>query len=163
MLSEPRIEERPAQAYVGVRTRFALPDFPATIDRTLGELWSWVGAHGLAERAGPPTFRYLAIDMERELEVEFCIPLTSPADGDDRVKAGTLPAGRYATVLYTGQYDGLRDATAQLVDWGRANDVTWKTDADGNWLARLEIYLSDPSKESDPSKLQTQLAFMIDD
>ena len=74
-----------------------------------------------------------------------------------------LPDGRYAMLLHTGHYDGLRDATAQLLQWGEQHNVQWQKDADGRWRARLETYLTDPSAEPDASKWETQLAILIAD
>ena len=163
MISEPRIETRDAQPYVGIRTTVAMKDFSSTIDRTLGQLWAWVGQHGLQQQAGPPVFRYLTIGDDGDMEVEFCIPLADPAPGDERVQAGTLPDGRYATLVHTGHYDGLRDATAQLLRWGEQQGVRWQKDDSGTWRARLETYLTDPSAEPDANKWETQLAILIAD
>src|SRR4051794_4505425 len=157
MISEPRIETREAQPYVGVPASVRMQDFPSVIDRTLGELWAWVGEHGLQPQAGAPVFRYLTIGDDDSMELEFCIPLSAPAAGDQRVRGGTLPSGRYATLVHTGPYDGLRDATAGLLQWGEQQGLRWQRDATGAWRARLETYITDPRAEPDPSKLETQL------
>lgn len=163
MISEPRIETREAQPYVGMHASVAMQDFPSVIDRTLGELWAWVGEHGLQSQAGPPIFRYLTIGDDGAMELDFCIPLSAPAAGDQRVQAGTLPDGRYATLVHTGPYDGLRDATARLLQWGEQQGLRWQREATGAWRARLETYISDPRVEPDPSKLETQLAILVAD
>jgi effector-binding domain-containing protein len=163
MISEPRIETRDAQPYVGIRANVAMKDFQSVIDRTLGELWGWVAEHGLQQHAGPPVFRYLSIGADGVMDVEFCIPLSDPAPGDQRIRAGTLPDGRYATLVHTGPYDGLRDATAQLLQWGEQQGVKWQRDANGEWQARLETYVTDPSTEPDATKWETQLAILLAD
>jgi effector-binding domain-containing protein len=101
------------------------------------------------------------IDMDGEMDVEFCIPLATAAPGDGRVQAGTLPAGRYATLIHTGHYDGLRDATRYLLTWGEEQGLRWQTEPGGEWRARLETYLTDPSQEPDPARWETQLAILI--
>lgn len=161
MISEPRIETREPQAYVGLRASVTMQDFPPVIDRSLAELRQWVAQHGLEHHAGPPIFRYVKIDMDGDMDVEFCIPLSAAADGDGRVQAGALPAGRYATLMHTGHYDGLRDATRYLLNWGEEQGLRWQTDPGGEWRARLETYLTDPSQEPDPARWETQVAILI--
>ena len=163
MLSEPRIETRAAKDYVGIRTRVTMKEFTSVIDRTLSELWGWIGQHGLQQQAGPPIFRYLTIAADGEMDIEFCIPLSTAAPGDARAQAGTLPSGRYATLLHTGPYDGLRDATAELLAWGEQHGLKWQIDDSGVWRARLETYVTDPSTQPDATRWETQLAILIAD
>jgi effector-binding domain-containing protein len=80
------------------------------------------------------------IDMDRVLEVEVGVPVVTPVDGDDRGLAGVLPAGRYATLQYTGHPDGLLGATAALREWASQEGLTWDMTStpDGErWAARL--------------------------
>lgn len=114
--------------------------------------------------AGPPFWKYNVIDMARLLEVEVGVPVTAAADGDDRVLAGVLPAGRYVTVRHTGHPDGLIDVIASLLEWARQEDLSWdmtNTPAGERWRARLEIYETDPAVEPDMTKWTTQLAFRL--
>jgi len=161
MISEPRIERRDTQAYVGLHATATMHDFPSVIDRSLAELRQWIGQKGLHGHAGPPIFRYVRIDMDGELDVEFCIPLSAAAQGDEQVRSGALPAGRYATLIHTGHYDGLRDATRYLLNWGEEQGLRWQTEPGGEWRARLETYLTDPSQEPDPARWETQVAILI--
>jgi effector-binding domain-containing protein len=161
MISEPRIDRRDSQAYVGLRTSVKMQDFPPVIDRSLAELRQWIGQHHLEQQVGPPVFRYWKIDMDGEMDVEFCIPLSAAAPGDGPVQAGTLPAGRYATLIHTGHYEGLRDATGYLLKWGEEQGLRWQTDPGGEWRARLETYLTDPSQEPNPALWETELAILI--
>ncbi len=135
-----------------------------------GELFGWLGPHGLAP-AGPPFFRYNVVDMERGLDMEAGVPVTATpdgngTDGDDVVTSGVLPGGRYAMVTYVGHPMGLMLATKELLDWGAAQGLKWDKSpgAEGEqWGGRLEIYLTDPSEEPDMSKWETQLAFRLAD
>ena len=117
--------------------------------------------------AGPPFFRYLVIDMMRELEVEAGVPVVAAADADGDLVAGVLPAGRYATLTHVGPPHELADATKALLDWADAQGLTWDVTpgkAGDRWGGpRLEIYLTDPSQEPDMSKWHTQLAFRLAD
>jgi effector-binding domain-containing protein len=124
------------------------------------EVRRWLSERG-AVPSGGPFFKYNVIDMDRQLEVEVGFPVTEPLPGDERVVAGDLPDGQYATVVYTGHPSGLVDATRALLEWGAEQGVNWDVTAtaDGDrWGCRLEIYGTD---EPDMDKWQTELAFRL--
>ena len=100
MAIEAEVTQRAAQPYVGVAGQVAMASLGSVADR-IPEIFGWLAARGIAP-AGPPFFRYNVIDMERQLEVEAGVPVASAVDGDGRVQPGTLPAGRYATLLHVG-------------------------------------------------------------
>jgi effector-binding domain-containing protein len=129
------------------------------------DVFGWLGAHGIAP-AGPPFLRYNIIDMERQLEIEAGVPVASAVEGDGEVKAGTLPAGRFAVAIHIGAPQTLQEATAALLAWAAARDLTWdvsETEAGQKWGCRLEVLLTDPSQQPDVSKWETQLAFRLAD
>lgn len=162
--SEPEIVQRSAQPYAGIRHTVTMQTIAQVADG-IGEIFDWLAEHD-AEPDGAPFFRYNVIDMERELEVEAGIPVRAPVAGDDRVRAGMLPAGRYATLRYTGHPDGLLQATADLLAWadrqGLAFDVAPSLEGE-RWGCRIEIYETDPVEEPDMDKWTTQLAFRLAD
>jgi effector-binding domain-containing protein len=162
MSSAPEIVTRAEQPYVAVRARVTMTEI-AAFARRLGEVFGWLDGHGLAP-AGPPFFKYNVIDMARELEMEAGVPVAAAVTGDDRVVAGVLPAGRYATLTHVGHPSELMAATKALLDWAAEQGLTWDVtpSADGDlWACRLENYLTDPSQEPDMSKWVTQLAFKL--
>jgi len=159
----PEIETRTEQPYVALRARMSMDGIAAFAVRT-GEVFGWLADHGVTPTGGPPFLKFNVIDMARELELENGVPVAAPVDGDDRVVAGVLPAGRYATVTHTGHPSELVEVTGALLDWGAEQGLTWDVSpsADGDrWGARLEFYLTDPREEPDMSKWQTQLAFRL--
>jgi hypothetical protein len=82
------------------------------------------------------------------------------------VLAGVVPAGRYASLRYTGHPDGLVGATSFLLDWAREQSLAFdvRPVAGGDeWAARLEVYQTDPAEEPDLAKWTTQLAFRLAD
>ena len=91
----------------------------------------------------------------------------SRSTGDNRITADTLPAGRYATIVYTGPYEGLMQATADLLAWAQNKGIVWDKWAAGSrgegWRARIEHYLTDPREEPNSAKWQTELAFKLAD
>ena len=127
------------------------------------EVFAWLGARGAAP-AGAPFWKYNVIDMAGKLEIEAGVPVAAAVAGDDRVVAGVLPAGRYATLTHVGHPSELMAATKALLDWAAEQGLTWDVTpgAGGDlWACRLENYLTDPSQEPDMSKWVTQLAFKL--
>jgi effector-binding domain-containing protein len=158
----PEITERAEQPYAAVRADVTMEQLPGLADR-FGEVFAWLGEHGVTP-AGAPFFRYNVIDMARLLNVEAGVPVPAAVEGDGRVIAGVLPAGRYGTAIHVGPYDGLIGAVDNLLQWAETKGLEWDTSSgdDGeHWGCRLEIYLTDPSQEPDPAKWQTQLAFRL--
>jgi hypothetical protein len=93
-MTEPAIQIRPAQHYLGFRGRIT-EGVPAFVDRAFPELFGWHREHGV-EPAGPPFLRYDEVDREGvPVELEVGVPVSGDPDGDDRVRPQTLPAERY--------------------------------------------------------------------
>jgi effector-binding domain-containing protein len=162
MSSEPRIEERAAQPYAGIRRRVPMDGIGGAVDEALPELFGWLAARG-APPAGPPFIRYHVIDMEGELDIELAVPAEVTAD-DGRIRADVLPAGRYVVLRHTGPYDGLIDSNAALLRWADEQGIaldTWDTPDGSAWRARAEHYLTNPAEEPDPAKWETDVAFLI--
>ena len=163
---EPTIVERDAQPYVGVVRPVTMTTFNDIADR-LPAVFDWLADHGVAP-TGPPFFRYLVIDMERELVVEAGVPVAAPVarngDPGGDVQAGTLPAGRYLTVAHTGHPDELIDVTTAFLAWADVHDLTFDVEpspAGDVWGCRLELLLTDPDDVPDLHDWQTQLVFRL--
>ena len=160
----PEVTQRAVQPYAGISAWVTMETIGSVAHR-IPEIFGWLGAHGIAP-AGPPFFRYHVIDMQRELQVEVGVPVASPVADEGEVRAGTLPAGRFAVMTHTGAPDTLVAATAELLDWAQAQGLAWdvsRTDAGEHWGCRVEFYLTNPAEEPDASKWQTQLAFRLAD
>ncbi len=164
MITEPRLEHRPAQRYAAIRTSLPIP-----FGSYLGPLWKevddWLQQKGITS-TGPALIRYLTTDMSKELDMDIGFAVEGTFPGDERVITDVLPEGEYATLLYTGPYKGkgIYKATVALLDWAKANQVTWNTTRkDGTewWNGRVEFYLSDPAREKDTKKYRTELAFLV--
>jgi effector-binding domain-containing protein len=160
MLGEPAVIERTEEAYVAIKASVTMQTIGSVLPGLHPEVRNWLRERGTS-LAGAPFFKFNVIDMERQMEVEVGWPVAAEMKGDDRVLAGVLPAGRYASVLYTGHPDGLLDATRDLQEWAAGQGLEWdvtSTPAGDRWRARLEIYRSD---DPDMSKWETELAFKL--
>lgn len=159
----PVVAERPAQPYVAIRAQVTMQTMDDILPPLQPQVFAWLRERDIPA-AGPPFWKYNVIDMDRVLEVEVGVPVAAPVAGDDRVLAGVLPGGRYATVRYTGHPDGLIGVIASLREWASQEDLTWdmtNTPDGEQWAARLEIYETDPADEPDMTKWTTQLAFRL--
>lgn len=135
---------------------------PAAADRYFPDIFEWLKAHEIAPN-GAPFIRYLRIALDHELEVELAAPVLAAVPPDDHCRAGVLAAGRYVTLRHVGPYDGLVSANARIQEWARENGIRWQRTDGSLWSARVERYLTDPSREPDPSRWETELAYLAID
>jgi effector-binding domain-containing protein len=157
----PTIETRMDQPYAAIPVTVSMEELGSVVPPLTDRVFGWLAARGITP-AGPPFWRYVVVDMDTELELESGVPLASPVEGDGEIRAGELPAGRYATVVHTGHPDTLMTATRDLLDWAAERSLEW--DSDGStWGCRLEEYLSDPAEVPDMGEWQTRLAFRLHD
>ena len=165
MSAEPQLQERAALPYAGIEARVPMDGLAAAIDQGYGELFGWLAEHGIAP-AAPPIIRYLVIDMAGELRIELGVPVDQPITGTDRIRPGTLPAGRYLVLRHTGPYDGLVASNGELQQWAAEHGIvfdSWETPEGTAWQARVEHYLTNPATEPDPAKFEVDVAFLTRD
>ena len=163
MSNEPQIQERTAQHYAGIPVTVTMDGLSAAVDSTFSELFPWLASQGIPP-AGAPLIRYLVIDMAGEMQIEMGVPVAAPITASGRIQPGTLPGGRYAVLRHTGPYDGLVASNAALERWAQEHGIefdTWNTPQGSAWRGRAEHYLTDPSQEPDPAKLETDVAYLI--
>ena len=163
MIGEPKLEYRDKQRYVAIRTQVPIP-----FGKYLGPLWDevtrWLKNQGLVS-TGPAIIRYLTTDMSKKLDIDVGFLIDQAVTGDDRITVDVLPAGQYATLLYTGPYKGkgIYKATVAILEWAKQNQIVWDTTVKEDvewWAGRVEWYLSDPAIEADTHKYRTELAFL---
>jgi effector-binding domain-containing protein len=164
MITEPKIEDRKAQPYMGIRTQAPLQELPTVIPQLLGEVFAWLEKQGI-EPAGPPFIRYHVINMKANMDLELGVPVATAVSGDNHVSGDILPAGRYAALVYTGIENGIK-GNAALLDWGAEKHLVWDTweaeNGDG-FGARFESFLTDPANEPDQAKWETEVAIRLAD
>ena len=161
-ITEPKIEDRTEQPYLAVRREVTMQTLGPTIPQGIKEVLAWMAEHGVAP-AGTPFVRYLVIDMERLLEIEVGVPVAHAVSGDERISAGVLPAGRYASLIYTGLENGI-NGNWELLKWGAEKGLVWdsrKTEKGDAFGARLESYLTNPDEEPDQANWETEVAIRL--
>jgi effector-binding domain-containing protein len=159
---EPAIIERAEQPYIYIRRQVTMDNLSEVADEIPG-LLNWLAERRL-EPAGAPFFKYNVVNRSGTLNVEAGVPAADGLIGDDRVLVGVLPAGRFASVTHFGHFDGLREVTGALLDWGTEHDVVWdmsETDHGQQWGMRLELYKTNPADQPDPNQWETELLFRL--
>lgn len=162
MITEPKISLFSERPYVGIRVKTPFKGMFAVVDKLLKELRAWVKLHGIADE-GPFFLRYHVIDMEGMMDIEVGFMVGNPRKGDDRVRPGVLPAGRYAHLTYS-RY-ALRGNKA-LIGWIQQNNVKvdrWDDEEGDAFACRYEAYLTDYRVEPRKSAWEIELAIKVAD
>lgn len=162
MFSEPKVEDRSEQHYVAIRTQAMMNTLDTVIPQGIGEVAAWLGKRGEAPTCAP-FIRYLVIDMEAVLEIEVGFPVANALSGEGRVCAGVLPAGRYASLVYTGIDNGIQGNWA-LLKWGAEQGLvwdSWQTEQGEAFGARFESFLTNPDEEPDRAQWETEVAIRV--
>ena len=164
-LTEPRLDDRAEVPYIGIRTQVAMEEMGSgLIPRLHGEVMDYLKTQGVAPD-GPPFMRFHVINMPGKMDIELGWPVASALPGDGRVVAGALPAGRYASLIYTGIMNGVAGNKA-LLDWGAQQGLVWdnwSTDVGDAFGARYESFLTNPDDEPDLAKWETEVAIRLAD
>mgnify|MGYP005819043303 CR=1 FL=1 len=149
----------------GIRQWVTFEEFGAAIQAANEEVVRWLAARG-TEPKGLFYIRYFVIDMPRRMEVEIGFFIDPGPTSEGRVTVSELPAGRYASMRYTGDYDGLMNATAMFIGWAKETGVewdAWDTPEGHAFAARIELYQNGPMDEPDPEKWITDIAIKLAD
>jgi hypothetical protein len=121
----------------------------ALVTKALNELRKWSKENSLSDE-GPYFLRYY-YKMKSNMVVEVGLMTNSDLVGQGCNKPGSLPKGRYATLVNRG--NGLRDNQA-LMKWAADHGITFDPLLVGeveSYTCRYEAYLTDYRAE--PRKL----------
>ena len=127
-------------------------------DRMLDELIRWLSAHAI-EPTGPFFLRLNVVNMSGLMDIE--VGVAGPAsNADDRVRAGTLPAGDYAILAYRATSLA---ANRLLLRWVHEQGLVLDSQhlpAGEAFVCRCERYLTDPRTERRKKTWVIELAFL---
>lgn len=161
--TEPKIDERADMPYAAVRTQISVDEMGSGIIPQLhDEVIAWLDQHGL-KPAGPPLIRYHVINMPGRLDISIGWPIEKLLKGTDRITVDSLPAGRYASLIYTGLHNGIA-GNSVLIGWASKEGLTWDAwDApEGHaFRSRVEFTLTEPDDEPDIAKWDTEVAIKL--
>jgi effector-binding domain-containing protein len=162
--TEPKVDERPAENYVGIRKIITVQEMSTIIPQFIDEVFAWLGKNGI-EPKGPAFMRYYVIDMAANMDIEIGVIVGEPVKGDDRVKPGVIPAGRYASLVYTDVTKGY-EGNGVLIGWAEQKGIQWDRwdDPKGDaFRSRYEKFLDGPEDDPDPTKWDTEVAIKLAD
>jgi effector-binding domain-containing protein len=157
IIEGPSIVDKGARHYAGVRVVTPFRGMFAVRDQLMKQLY----ASGLDH--GRTFFRLHVVDMAGEMDVEVGVETAAPPAGDGRIRAGVLPAGRYAAMTYVGHG---RRANGTLIDWIRANGLVMdcvENPAGDRFGCRYEAYVTDPREERMKTRWRIELAIRLAD
>lgn len=161
-IGKPKIDKRPKQVYMGIRTIAPFKGMSKVISGIAEDLNAWVNENNI-KTSGLPFLRYHVIDMRGSMDISFCVPVRKALPDDGQVKADFIPAGRYASLVYSG---GGISGNRALIEWVRAKGLDfdrWDTEQGDNFRGRYETYLTDPNVEPRKSKWKIEVAIKLAD
>ena len=163
--TEPKLDDRKEKPYVGIRKVVTVQEMGSgLIPQLIGEVFGWLGKQGI-EPAGAPFMRFYVIDMAENMDIEIGVPVAAPVKGDGRVNPGVLPAGRYASLVYTDVSKGY-EGNSVLIGWAKDKGIEWDRwdDPKGDaFRSRYEIFIDGPKDDPDPTKWDTEVAIKLAD
>lgn len=148
MLETPQVVAAPLQrtAYI----HLAIPR--SSIEKEMGpaikELMAALREQGVAPE-GPVVAHHLRMDPA-SFDFEVGVPVAEEISESGRVRSGHIPAAQVVRSVYTGPYEGLRDAWGELNEWIRSQGLTM---APNLW----EVYTRGPESTEDSSSWKTEL------
>ena len=162
MIASPEIVQMVETPTLGIRIQTPMRGMSRQVDKLAVELFAWLKRQGITP-GGPRYLRFYVIDMSGDMDIEFGVPVLIRQAGNGRVTAGVLPAGRYASLLYSGS--GLAGNKA-LIEWAMASHLRWDRwdDPKGDaFRSRFESYLTDPKIEPRKTKWLVKVAIKLTD
>ena len=145
------LKEQAAQPTLMVRATTPVQELPRVLGQAYGAIAQYLGQVG-EQPAGPPFVLYHNMDMQA-LDIEVGFGVARPLPGRGEIQAGEIPAGQFASVLYTGPYDQCGPAYEALTQFVQRSGHA----ATG---ASYEFYLNDP-QQTPPQELQTLIVFPL--
>lgn len=161
-IGNPTIDQRPKITYMGIRTIAPFKGMSKEVGKLVNELNAWVDENKI-KPSGPPFLRFHVIDMRGSMDISYCVPVRKALRDDGNVRADFIPAGRYASLIYSG---GGISANRALIEWVRAQGLDfdrWDTAQGDNFRGRYETYLTDPRVEPRKSKWKIEVAIKLAD
>ena len=115
MLSECNLYEQAEQPTLSIRTHAAVQELPRVIGKSYAAIGKFMMECGV-QPSGVPFTAYFNLDMEN-LDVEIGFPMDQVVPGLGTIQPSKMPAGMYASVLYTGIYSEMGPAYDTLKEF----------------------------------------------
>jgi effector-binding domain-containing protein len=152
MSYEIELKDVEPQPVLSIKTKCKIAEIGPIIKQILPEVFNYLDKRGV-HPSGPPFTRYHGF-ADDEVELEGGFPVAEPQQGEGRVEAGKLPGGTVARTMHVGPYEDLPKVHDALDRW---IEEMGKEPAGPQW----ERYWTDPGKEPDPAKQETELLWPV--
>ena len=143
--------ERKARPVLSIRTETSIQQLPQLIGESYMKIMQYLGEQGEIP-ADSPFVGYFNLDMQN-MDVEIGIPVYKKLPDKDNMKKSEIPAGNYASCIYTGPYDKIAPVYDELTQWAEKNGYETSGIA-------YELYIDDPGV-TPPEELKTQILFLL--
>jgi effector-binding domain-containing protein len=162
VIGDAKIYHRDETPIIGIRLTTPFAGMFAQVDKLREELAQWLKEQEI-KPSGYGYLRYYVIDMSGDMDIEYGFCVEEPVAGNGRIQPGSLPAGRYVSLIYSG---GGYQGNKALVEYVRDNNLPvdrWDTPQGDNFRCRFELYLTDPKIEPRKTKWDIEVAFKLRD
>jgi len=163
-MTQIEINTRKSQPFAAHKLRLHQPEISKQAPQRIGDVIAWIHARG-GKTVGAPFFNYVNFYPDGTMEMQAGMPTATVMTGDDTVTTGTLPGGRYVSLIHDGPYHELHQANMMLMDWARDAGHQLDGAVEGDRFVgatRMEIYLTDP-EDSPSGHPVTEVAFRLAD
>ncbi|HOV12546.1 MAG TPA: GyrI-like domain-containing protein [Bacteroidales bacterium] len=152
--SEVSIKKMEKQHALYIRDSSRIDEIDMIIGKLFGELYQYLGMNRI-ECTAPPFVRYLVWDEKANKNVmEAGVFIKEPVKGNDRVKYQEIPVQNYVRAIHTGAYESVHNTHMVIDKYIIDNKLTLTG-------APMEIYITDPEKEPDITKWETEVLYPI--
>ncbi|MDJ1469018.1 GyrI-like domain-containing protein [Cytophagaceae bacterium DM2B3-1] len=165
MLSEPKIEYQTLRYYLAIAKTVYMNKISQVLPPLISEVRQWMHTNKI-EPNGPDFFLYKSINENNELECEAGFTIDVPIEGNSHIHLGSFPEGKYASLIYSGDFKDMMEGHMALENWIRQKGLKEKIQSSQGvtrWGGRTEFYLIDPEFEPNPAKWQTKIMFQLEE
>ena len=143
---QPTVKFNTEKLYAALRRKTAQQEIPKEIPPLIGILTNLLHKENIKTN-GDCFFRYISCTTGGQMVVEAGFPIEKTDSRSEIIEFGSFPAGKYLSVMHTGDYKNLMEAHMYLESYSKLNNLTLDestTDTGVVWGCRAEIYLTDP-------------------
>lgn len=158
-----KLVERPKLIYAGIKKTIKMDGLKDFMQADMPKVFAWLNAHKI-KPAGPEFLRYTYVDMGNALDIEVCVPISKAVRGDQTVRVTAVPAGKFASLTHIGDFGGLYGTNGAIQNWIKSQNLTVKMQKVGKrdeFVGRLEVYKSGPWNQTDVTKWETEVLYMV--
>lgn len=162
--TSPQVVQRKAVPCISIKSTVKIEELGTSIPKAMPRLQALLKEHKI-EKSGPVFIRYTFVDMPNRLDVEVGVITPQKVKGKGEIISGTIPAGKYISYDFYGQYSGLIGANGTVQEFAKSHSLKFKmkqTKVGQEFVGRYEIYETDPEAIQDPAKWLTRVVYRIE-